>query len=52
MFVAVVMTLALASCGAKTEKAASDVDTLKNEVNAAVDTGAAVVAPVDTLLNK
>jgi predicted small lipoprotein YifL len=52
MFVAFVMTLALAACGGKAEKAAADVDSLTNEVNAALDTAAKVIAPSDTLLNK
>ena len=50
MFVAVVMTLALASCGAKTEKAAENLDSLTNEVNAAIDTLGAVVAPADSIV--
>lgn len=50
MFVAAIMSFVLASCGAKTEKAADAADTLATEVQAVVDTAAQVVAPADTLL--
>ena len=49
MLVAVAMTVVLASCGAKTEKAASEMDTIVTETSAAIDTAASVVAPlIDT----
>ncbi len=49
MLVAVAMTVVLASCGAKTEKAASDMDTVVTETTTAIDTAASVVAPlIDT----
>ena len=44
MFVAAVMTLSLASCGAKTEKATGDADSVKTEVEAVVDSASQVVA--------
>jgi hypothetical protein len=50
MFVAIAMTLVLASCGAKTEKAAETIDSLKQEVEAVVDSAAQVAAPADSLL--
>jgi predicted small lipoprotein YifL len=45
MFVVAVMSLVLASCGAKTEKAADAVDSVATEVQNVVDSAAQVVAP-------
>ncbi len=46
MLVAVAMTVVLASCGAKTEKAVSDMDSVVSETTTAIDSAAAVVAPL------
>jgi predicted small lipoprotein YifL len=50
MFVAAIMSFVLASCGAKTEKAADAIDSTATEVQAVVDSAAQVLAPADSLL--
>ena len=49
MFV-LALSVALASCGAKTEKAAELIDSLAAETQAIVDSAAQVVAPIDSLV--